>query len=254
MDSEIKKFLREKKIRIKNQGVNKKLKLDAKRFFVNSHENKYSYNFNWLGRPIIQYPQDIVAFQEIVYEVKPELIIETGIAHGGSIILSASLLSLLDIMNGINPKNSATKVVGIDIDIRKHNYNEIINHPLNYKIELLEGSSLDKKIEKKISRIASRFKKILVVLDSNHTYDHVLKELNIYSKFVSIKSYCIVFDTCLDEVNEKSYANRPWSKTNNPMIAVKDWLKNNEEFKVDFNYDNKLLISAAPNGFLKKVK
>ena len=254
MTDKIEIFKKETENRILKQGINNDILNSAKNFFSLSHKNKYSYNFSWLGRPIIQYPQDIIALQEIIFKVQPDLVIETGIAHGGSLIFSASMLSLLDIMEGTDPKKSERKVVGIDIDIRNHNKNEIINHPLYDKITLIEGSSVDTKTIKKVERYFDKDKKTLVFLDSNHTSDHVTKELECYTKFVSLNSYCVVFDTCLQFVSEESFVDRPWSNKNNPMVATLKWLKNNQNFKADKNIDKKLLISAAPNGFLKRIK
>ena len=254
MTNEIELFKKDTENRIKKQGLNQDILTSAKDFFSLSHKNKYSYNFSWLGRPIIQYPQDIVALQEIIFEVKPDLIIETGIAHGGSLIFSASMLTLLDVMEGIDIKKSTRKVVGVDIDIRNHNKKEIISHPLYQKIRLIEGSSIDKKTIKQVEKYFDKDKKTLVFLDSNHTAEHVLKELESYAKFVSLNSYCIVFDTCLEFVSQESLVDRPWSNTNNPMAATSKWLMHNQNFKSDKNIDNKLLISAAPNGFLKKIK
>lgn len=254
MTDKIETFKKEKENRIFKQGINNEILNSAKNFFSISHKIQYSYNFSWLGRPIIQYPQDIIAMQEIIFEVQPDLIIETGIAHGGSLIFSASMLFLLDMMEGIDPKKSERKVVGIDIDIRDHNKKEIIDHPLYHKIRLIEGSSIDTNTIKKVEKYFDKDKKTLVFLDSNHTSDHVSKELDSYTKFVSLNSYCVVFDTCLHLVSEESFIDRPWSRKNNPMLATLEWLKTNQNFKADKSIDNKLLISAAPNGFLKKIK
>ena len=254
MTNKIELFKKETENRIIKQGLSDDIVASAKEFFSLSHKNKYSYNFSWLGRPIIQYPQDIIALQEIIFKVQPDLIIETGIAHGGSLIFSASMLALLDIMEGVDIKKSERKVVGVDIDIRNHNKEEITRHPLYHKIKLIEGSSIDEITIKKVEKYFDKDKKTLVCLDSNHTSEHVLKELESYSKFVSINSYCIVFDTCLQYVSQESFNDRPWSHTNNPMIATLKWLKHNQDFRADNAIDNKLLISAAPNGFLKKIK
>ena len=222
-------------------------------FFVRSHQLKYSYNFSWFGRPIIQYPQDIVAFQEIVASVKPDLIIETGVAHGGSLILSASLLALLDIMDSVDPRESNRKVVGIDIDIRSHNRAALDNHPLRFKLDLLEGSSIDQAMIDKVHSISQEYKNILVCLDSNHTHEHVLSELNAYAPLVSQGSYCIVFDTSLDDMPSGSFPDRPWDKGNNPKTAVFEWIKDHPEFIINKHIDNKLLISVTSDGYLQRV-
>jgi len=225
----------------------------AAEFFARSHQLLYSYNFNWLGRPIIQYPQDIVAFQEIVAQVKPGLIVETGIAHGGSLVLSASLLCLLDVMQGIDPRQSFRKVVGVDIDIRPHNRKALDAHPLRFKMELIEGSSIDPDIVNQVRSHAEGVGQILVSLDSNHTHEHALAELNSYADLVSIGSYCIVFDTVIEDLPPGSFPDRPWDVGDNPKTAVTEWLKSHPEFEIDKGVDNKLLISVAPDGYLRRV-
>ena len=221
-------------------------------FLLQSINDRYSYNFSWLTRPIIQYPQDIVAFQEIVSAVNPDLIIETGIAHGGSLVLSASLLCLLDVMDGIDPRQSHRKVVGVDIDIRPHNRKALDEHPLRFKMELIEGSSIDPVIVEQVRTHASDAKRVLVSLDSNHTHDHVLAELNAYADLVSVESYCIVFDTVVEDLPEGSFPDRPWDVGNNPKTAVHQWLKSHPEFEIDKDIDNKILISVAPDGYLRR--
>jgi len=223
---------------------NLKLKDISEKWFLESIKNEYSYHFTWLGLPIIQYPQDIIALQEIIWKVKPDLVIETGVARGGSIIFSASLLELI----------GKGEVIGIDINIKKENKKVIEKHPLSKRIHLIEGSSTDKEIINQIRKFVQNKKKILVVLDSNHTHKHVLKELKIYSSFVSKNSYLIVFDTVVDELPDEVLKNRPWGKNNNPKSAVKAFLKINDRFKIDKNIDKKLLLTVAPMGYLKCIK
>jgi len=206
----------------------------------------YSYNFDWLGRPIIQYPQDIIVLQEIVFDRKPDLIIETGIAHGGSLIFFSSMLELLNL-----EKKKERKIVGIDIDIRKHNKRYINNHFLKKNIILMEGSSTDDKIIKKLNKIV-RNKKVMVVLDSNHTHEHVLNELKLYSKLVTKNQYLVVMDTILEKICKSYPENRPWHKGNNPETALKEFLKENKKFRLDNIPTKKSLITASPNGFLIK--
>jgi len=222
-------------------------------FLLQSIKDRYSYNFSWLSRPIIQYPQDIVAFQEIVSLVEPDLIIETGIAHGGSLVLSASLLCLLDVMEGLDPRQSPRKVVGVDIDIRPHNRQALDAHPLRFKMELIEGSAIDPAIIEKVRAHASGVQRVLVSLDSNHTHDHVLAELNAYADLVSPNSYCIVFDTVVEDLPVGSFPDRPWDIGNNPKTAVHQWLKSHPEFEIDKTIDAKLLISVAPDGYLRRL-
>ena len=212
----------------------------------------YSYHYEWLGRPIIQFPQDIVQFQEIVMQTKPDLIIETGIAHGGSLVLSASMLALLDIMNGKNI--SGSMVLGIDIDIREHNRIAIEQHPFASKIKMLQGSSIAPEIVEQVKNYAEKFKRIMVCLDSNHTHDHVLEELKACSPLVSEGCYLIVWDTIVEDMPSGYVKDRPWGKGNNPKTAVWEFLKTNSDFEIDKEIQNKLLITVAPDGYLKRVK
>lgn len=213
----------------------------------------YAYQFDWIGRPIVQLPQDILAFQEIVSSVVPDLILETGIAHGGSLVLSASMLCILDVMEGLDPRQSSRKVVGVDIDIRPHNRKALNAHPLRFKMELIEGSSIAPKIIQQVHEKAEGADRILVALDSNHTHEHVIAELNAYADLVSVGSYCIVFDTIIEDLPAGSFPDRPWEVGNNPKTAVHEWLTTHPDFEIDEDIDNKLLMSVAPHGFLKRV-
>jgi len=206
---------------------------------------KYTYNFKWLGRPIIQFPQDVIAMQEIIWQVKPDLIIETGIAHGGSLIFHASMLELI---------GGDGQVLGIDIDIREHNRVEIEKHTMFKRITMIEGSSIDDNIIRKVYDSAKDKKQILVVLDSNHTHNHVLKELELYSKLVTKGSYLVVLDTIIEDMPEDFFPDRPWGKGNNPKTAVWKFLQTNGRFKVDREIESKLLITVAPDGYLKCIK
>lgn len=211
------------------------------------------YTWDWLGLPIIQISQDVVQFQQIASQVRPGLIIETGIARGGSLALSASMLCLLDVMEGLDPRQSPRKVVGVDIDIRPHNRQALDEHPLRFKMELIEGSSIDPEIIQQVRSHADGIDRVLVSLDSNHTHEHVLAELNAYADLVSVGSYCIVFDTVVEDLPAGSFPDRPWDVGNNPKTAVHEWLKTHPEFEIDKNIDNKLLISVAPDGYLKRI-
>lgn len=246
----IEQFKRERAELIKSNGENEELKSSGLNFLTKSANVNYSYNFSWLGRPIIQYPQDIVAMQELIWEVKPDLIIETGIAHGGSLIFSASMLALLEICGEIEKG----EVLGIDIDIRTHNKEAIEAHPMSKKITMFQGSSIDDDMIKKVHDFAKRGKKILVCLDSNHTHEHVSAELQAYASLVSVGSYCVVFDTLVEDMPQGFYKDRPWDKGDNPKTAVWEFLETNDEFLIDEQMDNKLLISVAPSGYLKRVK
>lgn len=232
----------------------------AQKFFMDSIQEKYSYNFEWLGRPIIQYPQDIVAMQELIWKVKPDLIIETGIAHGGSLIMSASMLALLDYCDAvknsqiIDPTRPHRKVLGVDIDIRAHNRAAIEAHPMASRIEMIQGSSISPEIIAQVHQRAKGSACILICLDSNHTHDHVLAELQAYGTLVTTGSYCVVFDTAIDDIPTSMYKDRHWGPGNSPKSAVYAYLKSHSEFEIDKEIDDKLLISVAQDGYLKRVR
>jgi len=219
----------------------------------------YSYNYKWMDRPIIQYPQDMIAMQELVWEVKPDLIIETGIAHGGSLIMNASLLAMLDYCEAIeagkmiDPKKPKRRVLGIDIDIREHNRKAIQAHPMSNRIDMIQGSSIEEEILNQVKAFAKNYKRILVSLDSNHTHEHVLKELKSYAPLTSLGSYCVVFDTVVEDMPKKLSGDRPWGPGDNPKTAVWEYLKTHPEFQIDKTIQNKLLITVAPDGYLKRV-
>jgi len=241
-------------------GANRALIESAGRFMEETTLPKYSYNFEWLGRPIIQYPQDVVAMEEIIWKVWPDLIIETGIAHGGSLIFSASMLALLDVCDAIeqkmsiDPSRSARKVLAVDIDIRPHNRAAIEAHPMASRIQMIQGSSIAREVTQKVYALAKNHKRILVCLDSNHTHEHVLAELNAYAPLTSVGSYCVVFDTVVDDLPKDLFPNRPWGPGDNPKTAVREFLKSHPEFEIDKAIDHKLLISVAPDGYLKRCK
>jgi cephalosporin hydroxylase len=220
---------------------------------------KYSYNFSWMGRPIIQYPQDMVAMQEIIWEVKPDLIIETGIAHGGSLIMNASLLAMLDYCEAIktgeliNPNNPKRRVLGIDIDIREHNLKAIEEHPMSNRIDMIQGSSIAEDVVAKVRKYAGDYKRILVSLDSNHTHEHVIAELEAYAPLTTKGSYCVVFDTLIEDMSEDAYPDRPWTKGNNPKTAVWEYLKSHPEFEINKEIHQKLMITVASDGYLKRI-
>ncbi len=252
-------FSAEVKTNIDNLSRDKHLVDQSIKWMCLSAAHKYTYNFEWLGRPVIQLPQDMVAMQELIWEIKPDLIIETGIAHGGSLILSASMLALLDmtdaIENGItiNPKESKRKVLGIDIDIRAHNRAAIEEHPMASRIQMIRGSSIAPEIIEQVHTIAANYSRILVFLDSNHTHDHVLAELEAYAPLTSIGSYCVAFDTVVEDMPKEMFPDRPWGPGNNPKTAVWEYLKTHHEFEIDKSIQHKLLITVAPDGYLKRI-
>ncbi len=219
----------------------------------------YSYNFSWLGRPVIQYPQDTMAMQQLVWETRPDLIIETGIAHGGSLILSATLLAMLDycdaVTNGtvLDPRQVHRKVIGIDIDIRAHNRAAIEAHPMAHRIEMIQGSSVAPGIVAEVKKRAEGYQRIMVCLDSNHTHEHVLGELQGYASLVTPGCYCVVFDTVIEDVPAGYFTDRPWDKGNNPRTALYEYLETHTEFEIDKRMDYQLLITVAREGFLRRT-
>lgn len=206
-----------------------------------SIENKLAYEVDWLGIPIIQSPTDMILIQQLIFNVKPDFVIETGVAHGGSLVFSASILE--SIGHG--------HIIGIDIDIRKHNRRVLEKHRLFKRISLMEGDSTSADILEKIREMVLPKSKVVVFLDSNHYKDHVLKELKLYSRFVDVGSYVVVFDTvtsCMSKhgVCDVSYLN------NGPKEAIEQFLVENRNFQVDEDF-NKLFASYSPDGYLKRI-
>ena len=256
--SQYQKFRQSRAAAIEQMGKDEALKTQANNFIRDSSQYGYSYNFEWLGRPIIQFPQDILALQELFWAVKPELIVETGIAHGGSLIMSASMLALLDLCESTgqdDPHGAGgdRKVVGVDVDIREHNREAIEAHPLAKRIHMIEGSSVAPDVIAQVREIASDYERIFVILDSNHTHEHVLAELELYAPLTSIGSYCVVLDTIIDSMPASMFPDRPWGPGDNPKTAVRQYLESHSEFEIDDAFQKKLLISVAPDGFLKRV-
>lgn len=238
-------FEQDKQESIRQLGESAQLHAASRKWVENAARLKYSYNFTWLGRPIIQFPQDIIAMQEIVWRVQPEMIIETGVARGGSLMLYASLLELI---------GGAGQVLGIDIDIRQHNRVAIENHPLAHRIALMQGSSIDEQLVANVREFTRGRERVMVVLDSNHTHEHVARELTLYAPLVTKGSYLVVFDTLIEDMPEDFFPDRPWGKGNNPKTAVWEFLKTTDRFVIDQEYNDKLLITVAPDGYLRCVK
>lgn len=264
-------FQKETIERISENSRNESLGAAARDFMRESTMPRYSYNFSALGRPIIQYPQDMVAMQELIWSVQPDLIIETGIAHGGSLIMYASMLAMLDHCEAamgnqsFNPKATRRKILGIDIDIRSHNRSAIEAHPLAHHIHMIEGSSVSQPVIDQVHAFAKSFTRIMVCLDSNHTHEHVFQELIAYAPLTSKGSYCVVFDTVVEDLPKGMYPDRPWEVSNNPKTAVFAYLEQLQHgavparddgqlmLAIDKAIDHKLLISVAPDGYLKRV-
>lgn len=252
-------FEREVLARVAANEADTALQEAARAFTVASTVPKYSYNYFWLGRPIIQYPQDIVAMQELIWKVRPDLIVETGIAHGGSLVFSASQLAMLDMCDAIerglpmDPRQSKRKVLGVDIDIRAHNLQAIQAHPMASRIQMIQGSSIAAEVIAQVAEVAKGYERVLVCLDSNHTHEHVLAELRAYAPLTTVGSYCVVFDTVVEDLPKEFWVDRPWGPGNNPKTAVHAYLASHPEFQVDRTIQNKLLITVAPDGYLQRI-
>jgi len=264
-------FDKEKNDRISTYSKNSEWRELSERWLVCAFSMKYMYNFSSMGRPIIQTPIDMVALQELIWNLKPDLIIETGIAHGGSLILSASMLALLDYCDAVShsetldPRATHRRVLGIDIDIRAHNRAAIEAHPMSHRINMIQGSSIDTEIIAKVHKIAAEYQRVMVILDSNHTHDHVLAELEAYAPLVTQGSYCVVFDTVVEDLPDSMFPDRTWGKGNNPKTAVWEFLRRLKEekrmaadgtplmFEIDTVLESKLLITVAPDGYLRRI-
>jgi cephalosporin hydroxylase len=229
---------------VEAQSKDEELQKASFDWFVRACRHNYCYGFTWLGLPMIQCPQDFVGLQEIIWNIKPDLIIETGVARGGSTVFFASMLELL---------GGDGRIIAIDIDIRDHNRNAIENHPLYKRIQLLEGSSVDENIAKMTRQFTRNKKCVMVCLDSNHTHEHVLTELHYYAPLVTPGSYCIVFDTGIEDFPQEMFTDRPWGKGNNPKTAVREFLETHHEFTLDRQIEKRLLITGARDGFLRRL-
>ena len=241
----IAQFNAEKEAAISKMSDDPKFRSLSRRWLIEGVRHRYGFNFSWLGRPIIQYPQDIVAMQEIIWQVKPDLIVETGVAHGGSLIFYASMLELI---------GGTGRVLGIDVDIRKHNRKEIEKHRMFKRIRMIEGSSIDNTVVRRVHAFARKRNVVLVALDSNHTYAHVLRELQLYSPLVKKGSYIVVFDTAAEEMPKSILGGRPWERGNGPKTAVHEFLKANPRFAIEKAIPGKLMVTSAPDGYLRCVR
>jgi cephalosporin hydroxylase len=222
-----------------------RLKKALETYYISVNKYRYTYNFTWLGRPILQHPQDMIAMQEIIWQVRPDVVIETGIAHGGSLIFYSSILKMI---------NEGGIVLGIDIDIREQNRKKIENHPLFKNVIMLEGSSIDEKTIEQVFSVVRGKERILVVLDSNHTHEHVLREMQLYSPLVTKGSYMVVFDGRIEDLPAELFENSKWGKGNNPRTAIWEFLKINDRFIIDTEIEKRLMVSGAPDGYLKCIK
>jgi cephalosporin hydroxylase len=244
------RFKEEGRTEIAAQGSDAGLRAVSQAWINQANARKYSYHFEWMGRPIIQYPQDMIAMQELLWSVQPDLVVETGIAHGGSLIFSAAMLELNAACGG--PADA--KVLGIDIDIRAHNRAAIEAHPMARRITMIQGSSIAPETIAQVHAHAQGRRRVLVSLDSNHTHAHVLAELEAYAPLTSVGSYCVVFDTVIEDMPAEMFPDRPWGPGDNPKTAVFEYLKTHPEFEIQKQIDHQLLVSVAPDGYLKRVR
>ena len=230
---------------IGRMGADEVLTTEAYAWMKKANRHKYSYHFMWMGMPIIQYPQDMVAMQEIMWQVKPDLVIETGVARGGSVLFYASMMEMMGIDG---------KVVGIDIDIRSHNRARIEEHPMYSRVQLIEASSVEDDTAEQVARIAAAHGSVLVTLDSNHTHAHVARELELYAPLVTPGSYLVVFDTGIEFQDDDLCPDRLWSVGNNPHTAVMAFMQQTDRFEIDASIADKLQITVAPDGYLKCLR
>lgn len=243
--NEVEKFAAERAMAVTEMGADQALRAKSIDWMVHADRYKYTYNFTWMGRPIIKFPNDMVAQQEIVWRTRPDLIIETGIAHGGSIIFSASLLELL----------GKGRVVGIDVDIRAHNRAEIEKHPMAKRITMIEGGSTDPAVFAQVRELARGATSVMVILDSNHTHQHVYDELKLYADLVTVDNYVILPDTFIEFFPKGYYASsRPWDVGNNPWTAMKQFMAERTDFEIDPEPVNKSLITESFDGYLRRIR
>jgi cephalosporin hydroxylase len=252
-------FLNESKQQVLAMAADSELQSVTRDWLTRVGEYKWAYNFTWMGRPAIQFPTDAWAMQEIMWEAKPDVIVETGVAHGGSLVFYAAMLAMLDLSEYLSEETAEEfrprrKVIGVDIEIREHNRRAIDGHPFRPWIALIEGSSTEAPVIERVREESNKYTRRMVVLDSNHTHDHVFAELNAYAPLVTPDQYLVVFDTLVEFIPGPSVRERPWGPGNNPMTAVREFLKQSDQFSIDEHIHNKLQITVAPNGFLKRLR
>ncbi len=238
-------FEAERSRRVRDLAMDEELRRLSLQWMMRSSRHGYTYNFSWLGRPVIQFPQDLLAAQEIIWSTKPDLIIETGVAHGGSIVFWASILELI---------GAEGRVIGIDVEIRPQNRRAIEAHSLAGRITLIEGSSIEDSVMAEVRAAATTHERVMVILDSNHSHEHVLGELSAYGPLVTPGCYLVVFDTVLDDLPSGFVDSDEWDNDNNPKTAVRQFLRTSDRFEIDHDIPHKLMITVAPDGYLKCVK
>jgi hypothetical protein len=242
----IQQFLDERNADIERMGSDQELRQKSIDWMIHADRYKYTYNYSWMGRPIIKFPNDMVIQQELMWELKPDLVIETGIAHGGSIIFTASMMEMMNIDG---------EVVGIDVDIRPHNRTKIEAHPMMKRITMYEGDSVSDAMVEKVRVHTNGKKCVMVILDSLHSHAHVYKELRSYAPMTTLGSYCILPDTFIEFFPKGYYSEtRPWDVGNNPHSAMKQYISETDNFEIDHARTDKAMITETIDGYLKRVK
>jgi cephalosporin hydroxylase len=239
-----KEFEESKRVNATAMATDVDLQERALGVFRESDKHDWSYQWNWLGVPIIQVPPDIVATQEVIWEHRPQFIVETGVARGGSLILYASILELI----------GEGRVIGIDIDIRDHNRESIESHPMSKRIDLIQGSSIDAGLMADVAERIKGAERVMVILDSNHTHSHVLDELRLYAPLVTQGQFLIVADTIIEDIPAQEHRPRPWGPGDNPATALKAFLEENDDFEQDPFINAKVLVTSSGGGYLRRVK
>jgi len=238
-------FEAERREQIDALGRDDELRRRSVEWVMRATPNRFTYNFSWLGRPIIQFPGDMIAIQELIWSTRPDVIIETGIAHGGSIIFSASMLELL---------GGDGRVVAVDVDIRAHNREAIEAHPMSRRISMIEGSSIDRAVVEQVGSHVGAEDRVMVILDSHHSHAHVLAELDAYGPMVTRDCYLVVLDTIIEDLPAGFLQDARWDKGDNPKTAVHAYLERSSEFEIDRSIPDKVQITTAPDGYLRCIR
>ncbi|MDG1286926.1 MAG: CmcI family methyltransferase [Rickettsiales bacterium] len=242
----IKQFLDERHADIVKMGQDEELRQKSLEWMHHADKYKYTYNYSWMGRPVIKYPNDMMIQQELMWALKPDLVIETGIAHGGSIIFTAAMMEMMGIDG---------EVVGIDIDIRKHNRDAIEAHPMMKRITMYEGDSVSSEMVEKVRAHTEGKKCVMVILDSLHSHEHVYKELQAYADMTTVGSYCVLPDTFIEFFPKGYYSDtRPWDVGDNPYTAMQQYMSEVNHFEIDKSLTHKAMITETIDGYLKRVR
>ncbi|MDP2156434.1 MAG: CmcI family methyltransferase [Nitrospirota bacterium] len=226
----------------REMAADEALKKDALDVLVRADQYRWIHQTNWMGEPILNLPQDMFALQEIIFRTRPKFIIESGVAWGGSLLFYATLMEVL----------GGERIIGIDIFIPEDLRERIYAHKkLSERITLINSSSIEESTVSRVKSIIGDSREVMVILDSYHTHEHVLKELRSYSPFVGQGHYIVCGDTVVENIPVQEHRTRPWVPGNNPRTAVREFLKENGRFAVDTAIENKLLFTCNPGGYLR---